>query len=97
MSIINDGRAVCTKCGQSNIIKVYKSINTADSPELRDKVKDGSLFLWECPHCGQVNLARYDTLYHDPERSRQSQTIRRRWAATLSALWTIWADLWRKC
>ena len=68
MSIVNEGRAVCTKCGQGNIIKVYKSINTADSPELRDKVKDGSLFLWECPHCGQMNLARYDTLYHDPDR-----------------------------
>lgn len=68
MSIINDGRAVCTKCGQDNIIKVYKSINVADSPDLKDKVKDGSLFLWECPHCGQVNLAKYDTLYHDPAR-----------------------------
>lgn len=68
MSIVNEGRAVCTKCGQGNIIKVYKSINTADSHELRDKVKDGSLFLWECPHCGQMNLARYDTLYHDPDR-----------------------------
>lgn len=68
MSIINDAKTVCTKCGQSNIIKIYKSINTAENPELRQKVKDGSLFLWECPHCGQVNLARYDTLYHDPER-----------------------------
>ena len=68
MSIINEGRAVCTKCGQDNIIKVYKSINVADSPDLKDKVKDGSLFLWECPHCGQVNLAKYDTLYHDPAR-----------------------------
>lgn len=66
MSIINQAIAPCSKCGQQHTVTVYKSINTADNPELKDKVKDGSLFLWECPHCGQVNLARYETLYHDP-------------------------------
>jgi hypothetical protein len=38
----------------------------SENPELKAKVRDGSLFLWECPHCGQVNLAKYETLYHDP-------------------------------
>lgn len=66
MSIINQAIAPCSKCGQQHTVTVYKSINTADNPELKDKVRDGSLFLWECPHCGQMNLARYDTLYHDP-------------------------------
>lgn len=47
-------------------VKVYRSINTEDNPELKEMVKNGSLFLWECPHCGQMNLAKYDTLYHDP-------------------------------
>ena len=45
---------------------VYRSINISENPELKAKVKDGSLFLWECPHGGQVNLAKYETLYHDP-------------------------------
>ncbi len=66
MSIINQALAPCSKCGQQHTVTVYKSINTADNPELKDKVRDGSLFLWECPHCGQMNLARYETLYHDP-------------------------------
>ncbi|MBR4299892.1 MAG: CpXC domain-containing protein [Bacteroidales bacterium] len=66
MSIINEALAPCTKCGQQHKIIVYRSINIADNPELKNKVKDGSLFLWECPHCGQVNLAKYETLYHDP-------------------------------
>lgn len=66
MSIINQAVAPCSKCGQQHTVTVYKSINIADNPELKDKVKDGSLFLWECPHCGQMNLARYETLYHDP-------------------------------
>ena len=66
MSIINEALAPCSKCGQQHKITVYRSINVAENPELKDKVKNGSLFLWECPHCGQVNLAKYETLYHDP-------------------------------
>ena len=66
MSIISQALAPCSKCGQQQTVTVYRSINIADNPELKDKVRDGSLFLWECPHCEQVNLARYETLYHDP-------------------------------
>ncbi len=66
MSIINETMAPCSKCGEQHKVIVYRSINVADNPELKAKVKDGSLFLWECPHCGQVNLAKYETLYHDP-------------------------------
>ena len=66
MSIINEALAPCSKCGQQTKVTVYKSINISENPELKEKVKDGSLFLWECPHCGQVNLAKYETLYHDP-------------------------------
>ena len=36
-------------------------------PALKASVKDGSLFVWECPHCGTANLARYACLYHDPQ------------------------------
>ena len=66
MSIINEALAPCSKCGQQHKVAVYRSINISENPELKDKVRDGSLFLWECPHCGQVNLAKYETLYHDP-------------------------------
>lgn len=66
MSIIGQALAPCTKCGQQHKVTVYKSINVSENPELKAKVRDGSLFLWECPHCGQMNLARYETLYHDP-------------------------------
>ena len=56
MSIINEALAPCSKCGQQTKVTVYRSINISENPELKAKVKDGSLFLWECPHCGQVNL-----------------------------------------
>lgn len=58
---------VCTQCGQKNKLSVYTGINTLRNPELKSKVKDGSLFLWDCPHCGNLNLLSYNVLYHDPK------------------------------
>ena len=59
--------ASCSKCHRTTEIEVRQSINVALDPQLKARVKDGSLFLWECPCCGQRNLARYQTLYHDSE------------------------------
>ncbi len=57
---------VCSKCGAHHAVEAYPSINTAQNPELKARVLDGSLFVWECPSCGARNLLRYETLYHDP-------------------------------
>ena len=59
--------AKCTACGNADNIDVFQTINVRENPELKGKVKDGSLFLWQCPHCGQVNLAVFQTLYPDPD------------------------------
>lgn len=67
MSLISHTSAGCCKCGSKADVTVYRSINTADDPQLKEKVKDGSLFVWQCPECGQANLAKYETLYHDPD------------------------------
>ena len=68
MSITATALAPCSKCGEKSEITVYKSINVSENPELKEKIRNGSLFLWKCPHCGQANLARYESLYHDPEK-----------------------------
>ena len=68
MSIKTESIATCSRCGNRTGLTIYKSINTSEDPSLKEKVKDGSLFLWKCPSCGQANLAKYDTLYHDPEK-----------------------------
>lgn len=60
--------ALCPKCGKPSDVEAFYSINTADSPELKEKVKNGSLFIWECPSCGAHNLIRTDLLYHDPDK-----------------------------
>ena len=59
--------ASCSHCHQQTEIPVHQSLNVALDPELKARVKDGSLFVWECPYCGHRNLARYQTLYHDPD------------------------------
>lgn len=60
--------AACSKCGASSEITIYRSINVSLDPELKAKVADGSLFVWRCPECGQMNLVKYESLYHDPDR-----------------------------
>lgn len=56
----------CSRCGNPSKVEQYSSINVSETPELKEKVKDGSLFMWECPHCGTPNLVRSQLLYHDP-------------------------------
>lgn len=57
----------CSRCGKTHEVEVHPSINVSGQPALKQSVLDGSLFLWQCPSCGASNLARYQTLYHDPE------------------------------
>ena len=57
---------ICTKCGSSFEAAGYQSINVASDPQLKERVRDGSLFVAECPYCGTRNLLKYNTLYHDP-------------------------------
>ena len=58
--------ANCSRCGGTHSVETYPSINTALDPDLKARVRDGSLFVWECPYCGARNLLKYETLYHDP-------------------------------
>jgi len=57
----------CRRCGAALQTEVYTSVNAAEDPELRSRVRDGSLFVWQCPHCGTANLIRSPFMYHDPD------------------------------
>lgn len=59
--------AVCSSCSHRDSLELYGSINVRENPDLKEKVKDGSLFVWQCPMCGTLNLVKYETIYHDPE------------------------------
>lgn len=58
--------ASCSNCGKSTEVSIPRSINTALDPDLKSRVRDGSLFIWECPYCGRRSVAVSESLYHDP-------------------------------
>lgn len=58
--------ASCSNCKGQTEVSVPRSINTALDPDIKARVRDGSLFIWECPYCGRRNVAVTETLYHDP-------------------------------
>lgn len=59
--------ATCASCGKQYEIETLPAVNTARNPELKASVRDGSLFVGHCPHCGASSLVLYPFLYHDPE------------------------------
>lgn len=65
--MLSSVQVVCSRCGARETVSVHDSINVRETPEIKAQVLDGSLFVWECPHCGAPNLVRCQTLYHDPD------------------------------
>ena len=59
--------STCARCGAEHTAEVPQSVNVAASPELKERVRNGSFFTWSCPHCGAVNLLKFPFLYHDPQ------------------------------
>ena len=60
-------KSACSSCGRLFEKEVPQSVNVSEEPSLKEAVLDGSLFTWECPHCGAVNMIRPELLYHDPD------------------------------
>ncbi len=57
----------CRGCGTDSAFTVWDSINTMLDPDMKEKVRTGEAFLWECPSCGERHLIEYATLYHQME------------------------------
>lgn len=57
----------CPKCGKQHPFGVWSSINTKLDPEMKQKVKDRSAFLFECPSCKAKTYVDYGLLYHQME------------------------------
>ena len=68
MAFVHNTEVHCPHCGKTHILQVYGSINSSEDPSLAAQAGDGSLFIWECPGCGQRNLLKSELLYHDPDR-----------------------------
>ena len=83
--------ARCRRCGSEARHPAYNIINTAESPELKEKLLSGELFMWTCPACGTDNLLRYPLLYHDPAQklllwlSDGNAAVEEKMAATIAS------------
>ena len=67
MTIQSTVQVRCGHCGKSYEAEIYSAIDVSADPELKEKVRDGSVFLLECPHCGTKALGKGEMLYIDPE------------------------------
>ena len=55
----------CPNCQQEGTYMVWQSINVDLNPDQKQRVMDGSIFSWQCPHCGKQYNVLYPFLYHD--------------------------------
>lgn len=67
MSIKSIETVTCTHCQKESRQEIWNSINTAMYPEMREAVRNGSVFHFTCPHCGENSDIDYGFLYHQAE------------------------------
>lgn len=65
MTKIEPVKVECPNCGRPGIYDHYASANVTLNPTLKDRVMDGSLFVYECPNCGEAIHVEASCLYHD--------------------------------
>ena len=57
----------CPHCHKEGEFDLWTSVNVDLDPELREKIFSDELFLYHCPHCGEITGIPAGTLYHDME------------------------------
>ena len=57
----------CPWCHGVHGAEITTTVNTLASPDMKEKVRDGSLFVTTCPYCGRTHLLDAPFLYHDPQ------------------------------
>lgn len=65
MSTVN---VICKSCGRFFTSPAHQSINASTQPEMKERILNGELFLWECPECGARQLLKYPLVYVDPSQ-----------------------------
>jgi len=66
MTVHSTGQVRCGRCGRPHAAELYTSIDISTDPDLKEKVRDGSVFVSECPYCGSKCLSGGNLLYRDP-------------------------------
>lgn len=67
MTIQSTGQVQCRHCDKLYEAGIYTSIDVSANPDLKEKVRDGSVFVFECPYCGTKGLYTGHMIYIDHE------------------------------
>ncbi len=65
MSMERVEKIKCPDCGQEVEMTIWDSLNADLDPQAKEKLIDGTLFLFQCPKCGHESMIAYSILYHD--------------------------------
>lgn len=65
MSQLRKENITCPHCHQEGEFNFWSSVNVDLNPELREKIFSDELFMYHCPHCGEVTGIPAGFLYHD--------------------------------
>ncbi len=68
MSKFSKNNVDCPECGNSQVFTTCQSIIAHISPELKEQVLTGELFVYKCEKCGKSFPITYPCLYHDIEK-----------------------------
>jgi hypothetical protein len=69
-SFAQPGEAPCPACGQPVPFQIWLIVDTAERPDLAQRVRDGTLHTVACPNCDHHGTVDAPLLVHDPERGR---------------------------
>ena len=64
-SVKTDIQVRCSACGAAYEVPAWRLVDGAADPGLKEAVKNGSLFVRECPECGKRELLSYPMIYRD--------------------------------
>lgn len=60
-------KITCPNCKKESDFLLWDSINTSLNPDMKEKVRTGEAFRWNCPFCDAKANIEYATLYHQME------------------------------
>ncbi len=68
MSVSKEMTITCPTCGKKTKTLVHNAVDATQNPELKASVLDGTIFMFQCPGCGEVARMNQDFVYSDPNR-----------------------------
>ncbi|MEE1313781.1 MAG: CpXC domain-containing protein [Lachnospiraceae bacterium] len=70
MSRVHMENLTCTHCKKESPYRFWDMIDPMMNRETKEKVLNGEIFTFVCPHCGAKRRVTYDTIYQEMAKGR---------------------------